>query len=652
MRAIGVDTGGTFTDFVVMDSGGARVLKLPSTPDDPARAVLRGLARLSALAGVDVLHGSTVATNALLERRGARTALVTTQGFRDVLEIGRQDRPRLYDLEVSRPEPLVPRERRLEARERTLHDGTVARRLSVAEARRIVRRVRETGAESVAVSFLFSYANPRNERVLLGELRRAGLHVSASHEVLPEYREYERTSTTVADAYLAPIVGRYLSRLGRSLSGRAFVMQSNGGLVTFAEAASRAVHTVFSGPAAGVVGAIEAARAAGFQDVLTFDMGGTSTDVSLARGSPRTTSEFVIGGVPLRVPIIDVHTVGAGGGSIAWLDEGGGLRVGPRSAGAIPGPACYGDGLEPTVTDAHVALGRIAAERFLGGTLRVRADLAARAIRSLASRARLSPATVARGIHTVVEATMERALKVISVERGFDPRDFTLVAFGGAGPLHAASLAEALGARRVMVPPHPGALSAQGLLSADVISDVSRTVLLAEDESRPERLRRRLEPLRREATSAIVRQGFAARSIRLFEAVDTRYAGQSFEITVPYGRGFRRRFDALHELRYGHSDPSRPIEIVTLRVRAVARRRSNAGRRATLSTGRPRPVSRSRSLVDGRGRDLPVYDRVTLAAGTRMRGPLIVTEYSATTYVPPGHRLSVDRLANLLIENG
>ncbi|MBI1852892.1 MAG: hydantoinase/oxoprolinase family protein [Planctomycetes bacterium] len=651
MRTIGIDTGGTFTDFVFVDGGGLRVLKVPSTPDDPSRALKDGLTRLRAMAGVEVLHGSTVATNALLERRGARTALVTTEGFRDVLEIGRQDRPRLYDLEVTRPEPLVPRALRLEARERTLGDGSIHRPLSEVEARRIARRIRRLGCESAAVCLISSFANPRHERALGRALRREGVPTSLSHEVLPEYREFERTSTTVADAYLTPVVGRYLARLEGSLGPRAFVMQSNGGLVSFREAASRAVATVFSGPAAGVVGAIAIARASGFRDVLTLDVGGTSADVSLARGDPRTTNEFTIAGVPIRIPVLDIHTVGAGGGSIAWIDEGGALRVGPRSAGASPGPACYGRGTEPTVTDANVALGRIPPNRFLGGTMPLRAERAVHAISTLARRARLTRERAALGVLTVVETTMERALKVISLERGFDPRDFTLVAFGGAGPLHAAALAASLGCERVLVPPDPGALAARGLLGAAVVRDASQTVLMPERRATTAALRAGYAVLERSAASAVRRQGFTASAIVIERWLDVRYEGQSFEISVPFESEFRARFDALHAQRYGHADRARPIEVVTLRVRASARRaRPIPPLRLPISTRRPSAIARTRALVGNRRVAMPVYDRATLGARTRLRGPLVVTEYSATTFVPPEHRLRVDRTGSLLIE--
>jgi N-methylhydantoinase A len=653
MRAIGIDTGGTFTDFVYVDGRSVRVLKVPSTPDDPSRAILEGLARLGVPRDGEVLHGSTVATNALLERRGARVALIATEGFRDVIEIGRQDRPQLYDLEVARPEPLVPRQRRLEAHERTLDDGSIRRALSRREARRLALRVRRLGCDSAAVCLLFAFANPAHERRIGRALRRAGVRTSLSHEVLPEYREFERASTTVADAYLAPVVAAYLSRLESSLGRRAFVMQSNGGLVRFAEAARRAVTTVFSGPAAGVVGAIEIARAAGVRDVLTLDVGGTSADVSLAQGRPRTTSEFAIAGIPIRVPVLDVHTVGAGGGSIAWLDDGGALRVGPRSAGASPGPACYGRGREPTVTDANVALGRILPDRFLGGAVRLRADRAVRAVSEIARRARLSPAAAARGIVTIVETTMERALKVISLERGFDPRDFTLVAFGGAGPLHACALARSLGCRRVLVPPSPGAVAARGLLGAAVVRDASRTVLLRGRDATRARLSAGYRDLEREAIDDVRRQGFPRSAIRTERLVDVRYEGQSFELSVPFGPDFRERFHEAHATRWGHADPGREVEVVTLRVRASAKReRPIAAAEIASGSRAPAPACRSRARVGRGSESMPVYDRASLGTRTRLRGPLLVTEYSATTYVPAGDALRVEPTGCLVIDVG
>ncbi|HEY7296037.1 MAG TPA: hydantoinase/oxoprolinase family protein, partial [Dehalococcoidia bacterium] len=477
---LGVDVGGTFTDFYLWHKGELRVFKRPSTPDDPARAVLAGLDEAD-LVSAELVHGSTVATNALLERRGARTALVTTAGFRDAIVIGRQARAQMYALEPTRPEPLVPAERRFEAAERVAADGSVLLPLTESEAERVADEVAHSGAESVAICLLFSFLHPDHELRLAEALRRRGLLVSASVEVLPEYREYERMSTTAVNAYLAPVVSRYLARLQRDLAGRGVsqlrVMQSDGGSLAGEMAGRLAVRTVLSGPAGGVAGAFAAGQTAGAGHLITFDMGGTSTDVALCPGHILYRTDLSIDGLAVRTPSVDVHTVGAGGGSIARLDAGGALRVGPESAGADPGPACYGRGDQPTVTDAQLVLGRLRPDRFLDGRMRLEPEAARRALAALDGRRGRMIEAIAADIVRVANANMERAIRVISVERGYDPRDFALLAFGGAGPLHACDLAEALRIPRVIVPPHPGVLSAFGMVVADVTRDYVSAVL-------------------------------------------------------------------------------------------------------------------------------------------------------------------------------
>ncbi len=479
---IGVDIGGTFTDFVLFVDGKLTVHKVPTTPDDHARAMLAGLAELGAAAGQGpVVHGTTVATNALLERKGARTALITTRGFRDVLEIGRQNRPDLYALEPQKPPPLVPRELRLEVAERVDHKGRVLQPLDMASVDAAIAELQRLGAESVAVCLLFSFLYPEHEATIAARLEAAGFAVSASHRILPEFREYERTATTVANAYVSPVLNRYLTNLEAKLPaelGPLRVMQSNGGVITAKAAKAAAARTVLSGPAAGVVGAAYMAGLSGYTDLITLDMGGTSTDVALVPGRLRETSEATVGDVPVRLPMLDIHTVGAGGGSIARLDAGGALRVGPQSAGADPGPACYGKGDQITVTDAHVLLGRVAPTQFLGGRMALDRPRAERLMADLAARMGMDAERAANGVLRVANAIMEKAVRVISVERGYDPRRFTLVAFGGAGPLHACELAEGLGIPRVLVPRSPGVLSALGMLAADVMKDYSQTVML------------------------------------------------------------------------------------------------------------------------------------------------------------------------------
>lgn len=643
---VGADTGGTFTDLVALADGRLEVLKVRSTPDDPARAVRDGLARLARGRRPHLHYGSTVATNALLERRGARVVLLTTAGFEDVLAIGRQTRPALYALEPSRPEPLVPAARRLGLPERVLADGSIEVALSAAAVKRAVVQVRRSRAQAVAICLLHSYARPDHERRLAGALAREGLHVTASHRLLREYREYERVATTVVNAYVGPLMAEHLGRLQRAVPDGLRVMQSNGGLVGAALAAAEPVRTVLSGPAGGVVGAASRARAGGFARVVTFDMGGTSTDVSLVDGTPSWSAETTAAGLPVRVPVIDIHTVGAGGGSIARVDAGGALRVGPESAGADPGPACYGRGTLPTVTDANLVLGRLVETEFLGGEFTLDRARARAALRPLAAALGRSVEAAAAGVLDVVTAAMERALRVITVERGHDPRELALVAFGGAGGLHAADLAHALGMRRVYVPRHPGLLSAWGMLSADVVRDVGRTLRRVQP---PERvLAAGFRALRREAHAALVADG--VRDARVEPMLDVRYAGQSYEVTVPWTRNWRRAFHRRHEQLFGHASPDRPVEVVTLRLRARGGGARVPSERIPRG-GAAEPRAMRPVVFDGRARRTPVFRRDALRVGWRQDGPAIVCEYSATTVVPPGWRATVERTGGLVMED-
>jgi len=500
---VGIDIGGTFTDFVVYHphTGGIDTFKVLSTPGDPAEAVLKGLADLERqvkfTSAVAIIHGSTVATNALLERKGARTALVATRGFRDVLQIGRQNRPSLYDFNADPPEPLVSVDERLEVNERVDHTGRVLQPLDPTNLNSLISDLSSSNIESVAVCLLFSFLHPEHEKLIAEKLRSAGYFVSASHEILPEYREYERTSTTVVNAYVSPVMDRYLSHLENALSSgddspHLRVMQSNGGVISLEDARKNGVRCILSGPAGGLVGARYYGALAQFNleehqpgtnssgiRLITFDMGGTSTDVSLIENEPRLTSESVVGGCPIRVPVLDIHTIGAGGGSIASVDLGGALRVGPQSAGADPGPACYGRGDLPTVTDANLVLGRLAPEFFLGGQMRLDAARAEGSLRRIGKELGFGSkgaVQAALGVVEIANAHMERALRVISVERGHDPRDFTLLSFGGAGSLHAADLARRLGIPFVLVPPLASTLSAFGMLAADVVKDYSQGI--------------------------------------------------------------------------------------------------------------------------------------------------------------------------------
>jgi N-methylhydantoinase A len=656
MIVVGVDTGGTFTDLFLWDGEGGRasVLKLPSTPENPALAVLAGLRTLTGEAAARVVHGSTVATNALLERKGAPTAFVANDGFTDLIAIGRQNRARLYDLEYHPPPELAPAAMRFGAPGRIDAAGREIEALTEEQAERLARAVAASGAQSVAVCLLFSFLCPAHEQRLARALRRRGLDVSSSHEILAELREYERAATTLVNAYVAPIMRRYLGDIEDGLGpGRSLrVMQSNGGAITAATARREPVRTILSGPAAGAVGALELGRAAGFDKLIAFDMGGTSTDVCLLDGGLPLAAESRVAGLPVKTPMIGIHTVGAGGGSIARCDAGGALLVGPLSAGADPGPACYGRGEWPTVTDANVVLGRIVPDRFLGGTMPVHPERAAATLAALAGCAGLSLAALAEGVVAVANAGMERAIRRISVEKGFSPADFALFCFGGAGGLHAAYLARALGMKTVVAPRFAGILSALGMLLADVVKDYSRTVMLAGDAATAASLDALFAPLEARARADMAAEGARPRAVALTRLLDMRYAGQSFELLTPYAPDFAGAFHALHERTYGSNDPARPVEVVNIRLRATAatekpRFPAPGPFRETIA---PAAILEPRTAVfDGQAVTTAVYDRDRLLPGNRFAGPAVVTEYSATTLVPPFAAAEVDGHGNLIL---
>jgi N-methylhydantoinase A len=661
---VAVDTGGTFTDILCLRPDGSLArLKLASTPHDPAEAVIEGIRRVLADPGGDhptvegpgevprprprpgrgpilLIHGSTVATNALLERRGARVGLVTNRGLEDVVEIGRQNRPQLYALVGRRLPPLVAREDRHGVAGRLGPRGEEVEPLDEAELAALPERLR--GVASVAVCLLHSYANPALELRVAAALAGLGVPVSVSSEILPEYREYERTATTVANAYVAPLMDRYLGQLEREAGAtRVRIMGSAGGALPLARARREPVHTILSGPAGGVMGALEAARRAGFSDVIGFDMGGTSTDVTLCPGRPLHTREFVIAGLPVAVPVLDIHTVGAGGGSIARVDAGGALRVGPESAGADPGPICYGrGGSEVTVTDAHVWLGRLPADAFLGGERRLERERIAEPLAALGERLGCSPDEAAEGVLAVVGAAMEGALRVISVERGYDPADFTLVPFGGAGGLHAAELAERLGIPRILLPPDPGLLSAFGMLVSPLRKDASRTVLL-EAGAAAGRLEEEFARLAADAVAAMEAEGIPRARVTLTFWVDARYRGQSYELRVP-AEDWVEAFHAAHEARYGYARRGAVVEAVTLRVEATAPGPAVPEPRLPAAPSPdPRPDAIETVVLQGNGVHVPRYGRPRLLAGHRIVGPAIITEYSATAWLPPGWRAEV-----------
>ncbi|QLC34986.1 hydantoinase/oxoprolinase family protein (plasmid) [Halarchaeum sp. CBA1220] len=658
---VGVDVGGTFTD-VALHAGDALVTaKVPSTADQSV-GVVEGIEAACERAGIDprtidaFTHAMTVSTNALLEDDGARTALVTTEGFRDVLELGRQDRPALYDLDAEKPDPLVPRRRRFTVAERATPDGIEAR-VADADVRALADDIRATDAESVAVSLLHAYRHPENERRVAAVLREElDVPVSASHEVLAEFREYERTATTAADAYVTPAIDAYLGRLTERAVERGVptprVMQSNGGIASAETAREHAVTTALSGPAAGVVGAAatasDAVDAAG---LVTFDMGGTSSDVSLVRdGEAERTTDADIAGHPIGTPMVDVTTVGAGGGSVAWVDDGGALRVGPRSAGADPGPVCYGHGgTEPTVTDANVVLGYIGADAALGGDLDLDAAAARDALERLADDAGLGSAReAARGVYRVANANMTRAVRRVTVERGHDPRAFALVAFGGAGPMHAAALAADLDVDAVVVPRASGVLSAYGLLAADERHDDARTHRTALADADADAVRAAYAELR-ESVLADVDDKEAA---RLTYAADCRYAGQSFEQTVSVHdfdpEAVARRFHDAHERAHGYRLDD-PVELVTLRASATVERPTPT---AAYDAAGDAVTGRREAVFDGDVRETTVYDRERLAPGTSLAGPAVLDGRESTVVVPPAWDGTVRPDGTVVLERG
>ncbi len=654
---VAIDTGGTFTDCVYLAEGELRALKVFTTPADPSRAVLNALRQIGSGQALAARHGTTVGTNAMLERKGARVAFVTTAGFEDTIAIGRQTRSKLYDWFAPVPECLVPRALRFGVPERVSAEGEILRSPTDAELTALVEQVRGSGAEAAAISLLFSFANPETEKRVETALNCLGIPISASHRILPEFREYERAATTVVNAYLAPKMQSYLLQLEERVAaqhagGRVDVMQSSGGIIPARMAAQEPVRTVLSGPAGGVIGACQMARWAGFERIIGIDMGGTSTDVFLAGSAAngvQLTHESMVAGVPVSVPMLDIHTAGAGGGSIARFDAGGMLRVGPESAGADPGPICFGRGDQPTVTDANLLLGRLDPESFLGGGVQLDFERTRRRMHEL--KGSLATAEeFAAGILRVVETQMEKAIRVISIERGYDPREFILVAFGGGGPLHACSLAQALRIPKVLVPAMPGALSAVGILLADAVRDYSRTVMLPDDAIGS--LHEKFAEM--EARGAAE---FAAESMQGIpqRTLDLRYRRQGYELNVPYDVQFPERsldaFHRLHQQRYGFCDPQKPVEIVNLRMRMMAAGEPYIPVQRQVQPGDGNAACYATRSIYFEGGFVParLYRRDALEPGDEVDGPAMITEYTAATVLPPGYRACVDGLGNLTL---
>lgn len=671
---IGIDIGGTFTDFVIFDpkTKSLSTFKVPSTPNNPAEAVLKGLLEWFSPdkpPNISITHGSTVATNALLERKGAYTALVTTRGFRDIIEIGRQDRPLLYDITPKTPPPLIPESLRFEVDERVDYRGEVLVALESSQVDNILVQLDAAASkddhpqsvESIAICFLFSFLNPDHESMVAEKLRSAGYFVSPSHEILPEFREYERTATTVVNAFVSPIMDRYLTKLEKTLPKVPLqVMQSNGGVISPTQARQQAVRCILSGPAGGVVGAQQVAVSAAtniekekkkIRGVLTFDMGGTSTDVSLIVETPKTTTEAVIGGFPIRVPILDIHTIGAGGGSIAHIDAGGILRVGPQSAGADPGPACYGVGDLVTVTDANLHLGRLLPDHFLGGEIELYPERAAEVIATLASHLNLTPIETSLGIIEIANAHMARALRVISVERGHDPSDFTLISFGGAGGLHAADLARTLGIPRMLVSPFAATFSALGMLMADIVKDYTQTIMLPGDTDETE-LVAQISPLLERGRTELITEGVSENDIRLEPQLDVRYRGQSYEIVVPFTSDWKTVFRRQHQTHYGYYSPDAPIEIVNIRVRAVGSVPSPEVQSYPSVEPDPGPaLMQFRTLTLSSGpQEVPFYQGDRLQPGHQIPGPAIIIRSDTTILLGTNDQATIDSYLNVLIE--
>lgn len=680
MRIVGVDVGGTFTDFHIFDQvdGTSSVFKLPSTPENPADAIIEGLRALvgeGIISAADlrrICHGTTVATNALIQRKGGAVALITTHGFRDLLEIGRQTRPHMYDPQLDNPPPLVPREMRHSALERLAASGEVVEPLTADEVDRIVSQLLADEVRSCAVCLLFSFLNSDHERMLGEAIQNAGIDVSLSSEVQPEFREYERMSTTVLNAYLVPVMNRYLERLENTLAEdmpgvSVGINQSSGGLMSVRQARRFPVRTALSGPAGGVIGAGHIGRLAGAPDLITLDMGGTSADVCLVTdGKAGVAFDRSIGGFPVRLPMVDVNAVGAGGGSIAAFDAGGMLKVGPLSAGARPGPACYGlGGDSPTVTDANLLLGRLSPRGLLGGRLPLDAGLAAAAYEPIAKRLGMSVQAAAHGCIEIVVANMVRAIRTVSVERGLDPRNYALMPFGGGGPLHAEGVARALGMRKIVVPPNPGILCAQGIVLSDLKENLVRTMKMRLSEDMMAQLLAAIDELAAEAEAWFALEEVDEPDREVEFSVDLRYAGQNYELPVPVSAAALRNscpaearewlaaaFNHLHELNYGHSDDKAQIELINLRAVALGRlHKTTPPEPHQKRKSRPEPFETRPVWFEATGPcDSPVYDRTDLDPGHHVTGPAVVEQLDTTTLVCPDTRMVVDDYMNLILE--
>ncbi len=657
MIIIGVDTGGTFTDFVYIENSEIKIYKRLSTPSNPAEAVLDGIEKISGNKSKNIVHGSTVATNAILERKGVKTALITNRGFEDIIEIGRQNRESLYDLNYEKPKPVVPENLRFGIKGRLLFTGEEYEEPDEEEIKEILNNIMENDVESIALSLLFSYVNNSHEKTVEKIASKYSLPISCSYKVLPEFREFERTSTTLLNAYVSPIMHRYITYLRDKLDKNDIlrIMQSNGGSISSETAITESIRTILSGPAGGAVGAFEIASCAGFNKIITFDMGGTSTDVSLMDEGLSYTYESKISGMPIKVPMIDINTVGAGGGSIAYLDKGGALRVGPESAGADPGPICYGKGEKITVTDANLYLGRLIPDYFLGGNMKLAFEKLEKYFKELADKINMDTVELAKGILEIANVNMERAIRVISVEKGFNPAEFTLVSFGGAGGMHAAFLAENLSIKNVLIPKNPGILSAFGMLMADVIKDYSHTIMLREDEAEFAKIKKFFAPLIEQGKKDMVFEGVKEENIIHEYYLDMRYKGQSHEITIPFNENFIETFHNFHEKLFGYKNDGKATELVNIRLRCRGFLEKPALKEESLQNEAlpEEAIIEERKVYFEKPEPVNtiIINREKLLPGNIFEGPAIVTEYTSTIVIPPKWYANVDKFGNMILKN-
>ncbi len=657
MLILGIDTGGTFTDFVLQSDAGLETFKLPSTPDDPARAIMQGLQHFFGQQlpeNLEIIHGSTVATNAFLERKGAKTLLITTHGFEDLLFIGRQNRSRLYDFNITRTAAIIPRDLVAGVKERMLFDGSVLRKPGKTVGKRLRSICRMKKIESVAVCFLHSYANDAHELSMKEELGGLHLPVTLSAEILPEFREYERLTTTVINAYLGPVISAYIKRLRRQLGNISlYIQQSNGTILPASDIEKKAIYTVLSGPAGGVHGAHQLAREMKLDRIVTLDMGGTSTDVSLCDRMPILTRDHQIDGYPIRIEVMDILTVGAGGGSMAHMDAGGLLKVGPESAGARPGPVCYGvGGREITVTDANLFLGRLLPDQFMGGTMQLNTRMVDAAMHELAKQLGLEPVAAALGIIRIVNASMAKAIRGVSLERGHDPKEFCLFAFGGASGLHCCELASELGIKKIIIPARAGILSAQGMVFAEPTLDYMRALFLRGTELNG--------PVLADTMKAMVASGLAEakhlyrngkpEDVVVSRFLNLRYQGQSYELRIPYVENFSELFHQIHEHNFGYSLPKSPLELVSIQCSLTVKRMKKDLPRQKKRAGRKiRPQGEYIVYFADGPVNIPVFKRADMAAGFSSAGPALVIDAYATVLLPAAFTLQVDELQNLVI---